>query len=113
MSSLHARKLRLAASAALLVLLAVVARAGDEDISPSPYQEFDPVTGYMVTVDPAPDQQQGHGPAADEAATEQAAAVAENDGGFSWLHAAMAAAAMIAAAGLLRRRRRIQAAAGH
>ncbi len=26
--------------------------AGDEDMSPSAYQEFDPVTGFMVTVDP-------------------------------------------------------------
>ncbi len=38
------------ALAATLYLPAVL--AGDEDISPSAYQEFDPVTGFMVTIDP-------------------------------------------------------------
>ncbi len=38
--------------------------AGDEDISPSVYQQFDPVTGYMITVEPPPAAQQNHAPAA-------------------------------------------------
>ena len=37
------------------------ATAGDEDISPNAYQEFDPVTGYMITVDPDAKKQPGHG----------------------------------------------------
>ena len=31
--------------------------AGDEDMSPSAYHVFDPVTGYMVTVDPLDEEQ--------------------------------------------------------
>ena len=49
------------------------ASAGDEDLSPNAYQEFDPVTGFMVTVDPDADAghddevaaQAEHGDAAD------------------------------------------------
>lgn len=43
------------------VLAAGGALAGDEDISPSAYQEFDPVTGYMITVDPEAGNGQGKG----------------------------------------------------
>ncbi len=32
--------------------------AGDEDMSPSAYHVFDPVTGYMITVDPQAEEQQ-------------------------------------------------------
>ncbi len=32
--------------------------AGDEDMSPSAYHVFDPVTGYMITVDPLDEEQQ-------------------------------------------------------
>ena len=31
--------------------------AGDEDMSPSAYHIFDPVTGYMITVDPQAEEQ--------------------------------------------------------
>lgn len=110
MTSSRTGILRLTTSAALLVLLAVAARAGDEDISPSPYQEFDPVTGYMVTVDPAENQQQGHGPARDDAAAEQTAA--EPGSGIGVIHAVVVVAVIIVVAGALRRRRRAQAAAG-
>ena len=50
--------LRCSRPTALLLgaVLAAQLHAGDEDMSPSPYQEFDPVTGYMVTVDPAKQQ---------------------------------------------------------
>lgn len=34
--------------------------AGDEDISPSVYQQFDPVTGYMILVESPPVAQQNH-----------------------------------------------------
>ena len=37
--------------------------AGDEDMSPSVYQQFDPVTGYMITVESQPATQQNHAPA--------------------------------------------------
>lgn len=40
--------------------------AGDEDISPSAYQIFDPETGYMIPVDPA-DARQGHEASGDDA----------------------------------------------
>lgn len=59
-----------AALAALLCAQAVL--AGDEDISPNAYQQFDPVTGFMITVDPDAENQQGHPPA--DAGTADAAA---------------------------------------
>ncbi len=42
----------------MLLLGALAAYAGDEDMSPSAYHVFDPVTGYMVTVDPLDEEQQ-------------------------------------------------------
>jgi len=113
MTSLRTGSLRLATSATLLVLLSASVRAGDEDISPSPYQEFDPVTGYMVTIDPAEERPQGHGPAAAETDAQQPAEQAGDGSSVSWLHAGVAVAAIIAVTGLLRRRRRAQAATGH
>ena len=40
----------------LLCSQAPVINAGDEDLSPSPYQQFDPETGYMIKVTPPPKQ---------------------------------------------------------
>lgn len=42
----------------LVLILGVAAYAGDEDMSPSAYHVFDPVTGYMITVDPLEEEQQ-------------------------------------------------------
>ncbi|MEX2497119.1 MAG: hypothetical protein WD448_13570 [Woeseia sp.] len=47
--------------------VAQVSFAGDEDISPSAYQIFDPETGYMIPVEPQTNPQQGHGPSPDDA----------------------------------------------
>ena len=41
-----------------LILGTLAAYAGDEDMSPSAYHVFDPVTGYMITVDPLDEEQQ-------------------------------------------------------
>ena len=41
----------------LLTLGTVTLYAGDEDMSPSAYHVFDPVTGYMITVDPQAEEQ--------------------------------------------------------
>jgi len=42
----------------LVLILGVAVYAGDEDMSPSAYHVFDPVTGYMITVDPLEEEQQ-------------------------------------------------------
>ena len=42
----------------LVLILGVAAYAGDEDMRPSAYHVFDPVTGYMITVDPLEEEQQ-------------------------------------------------------
>jgi hypothetical protein len=42
----------------ILILGTLAAYAGDEDMSPSVYHVFDPVTGYMITVDPLDEEQQ-------------------------------------------------------
>ncbi len=42
----------------VLILGTLAAYAGDEDMSPSAYHVFDPVTGYMITVDPLDEEQQ-------------------------------------------------------
>ena len=42
----------------ILILGTLAAYAGDEDMSPSAYHVFDPVTGYMITVDPLDEEQQ-------------------------------------------------------
>ena len=42
----------------LLTLCTATLYAGDEDMSPSAYHVFDPVTGYMITVDPLDEEQQ-------------------------------------------------------
>ena len=39
--------------------------AGDEDMSPSAYHVFDPVTGYMITVDPLDEEQPDPAPTDD------------------------------------------------
>jgi hypothetical protein len=48
------------ASGLLLATLSLPAlvHAGDEDLNPSVYQEFDPVTGFVIDVVPPPDDQQ-------------------------------------------------------
>ncbi len=42
----------------VLTLWTATLYAGDEDMSPSAYHVFDPVTGYMITVDPLAEEQQ-------------------------------------------------------
>ena len=42
----------------VLTLCTATLYAGDEDMSPSAYHVFDPVTGYMITVDPLAEEQQ-------------------------------------------------------
>ena len=49
----------------LLTICTVTLYAGDEDMSPSAYHVFDPVTGYMITVDPLDEEQQDSAAAAD------------------------------------------------
>ncbi len=41
----------------LLTLWTAALFAGDEDMSPSAYHVFDPLTGYMITVDPQAEEQ--------------------------------------------------------
>ena len=41
-----------------LMVPTVSVQAGDEDLNPSVYQEFDPVTGFVIDVVPPPDDQQ-------------------------------------------------------
>ena len=41
----------------VLTLWTATLYAGDEDMSPSAYHVFDPVTGYMITVDPQAEEQ--------------------------------------------------------
>jgi hypothetical protein len=50
------RKLTWLMTGVLLCSQAPVIKAGDEDLSPSAYQLFDPETGYMVKVTPPPKQ---------------------------------------------------------
>ncbi len=50
------RKLTWLMTGVLLCSQAAVIKAGDEDISPSPYQQFDLETGYMIKVTPPPKQ---------------------------------------------------------
>ena len=52
------------------VLLDGAAVAGDEDISPSAYQVFDPETGFMIPADQLPAAQQGHAVAGGHAASD-------------------------------------------
>ena len=49
----------------ILILGTLAAYAGDEDMSPSAYHVFDPVTGYMITVDPLAEEQQDSAAPAD------------------------------------------------
>ena len=83
------------------LLWAGPAAAGYEDISPNAYQEFDPVTGYMITVDPDAEQQQGHG------TDDQAGAgtpEAGSDAASAWIYWVVAGAALAGAAVWLRSR---------
>jgi hypothetical protein len=60
----------------VLTFAAVSLYAGDEDMSPSAYHVFDPETGFMMTVDPTDEEQQGAMPSeADNAEIEAAATV--------------------------------------
>lgn len=57
----------------LAVILACSAtHAGDEDMSPNAYHIFDPETGYMMTVESAPEGQDGTTRADQGASTEPA-----------------------------------------
>lgn len=44
--------------AVTLMISFVSVQAGDEDLNPSVYQDFDPVTGFVIDVVPPPDDQQ-------------------------------------------------------
>ena len=86
----------------LAVSLSVgVAYAGDEDMSPNAYQQFDPVTGYMVPVDDPNASQQGHGESAADTVAGDAAELS-GDGSVNavqpglWL-SLLAAAVVLAA----------------
>lgn len=87
-----------AAGATLTILLAVAGvRAGDEDISPNAYQEFDPVTGYMITVDPDAENQQDHAAADAQNAATSGHGAGEpppgNGASRAWLYGLVAALA--------------------
>ncbi len=62
----------------VLTLCAVTLYAGDEDMSPSAYHVFDPVTGYMITVDPLAEEQQ------DSAAAEEVSFEVETTAPVPW-----------------------------
>jgi hypothetical protein len=51
-----------------VILITAAAYAGDEDMSPNAYQQFDPVTGYMIPVDDSSAPQRGHAAPGDAAA---------------------------------------------
>ncbi len=93
-----------------VLLLAGGAWAGDEDLSPNAYQEFDPVTGFMVTVDPDADEQQGHGDDVAAQAEHGDAALEEIppednwSGPSRWIYWAVVAAAALGVAFWLRRK---------
>lgn len=59
--------------------IAVPVSAGDEDMNPTAYQQFDPVTGYMIPIENPPQNQQGHNSATStQASGEQQQAAAES-----------------------------------
>lgn len=59
---------RLVAIWLLMLMQILPVMAGDEDMSPSVYQIFDPETGYMIPVDPETARQIDHGLSVDPAA---------------------------------------------
>jgi len=82
-----------------LTLYTTTLYAGDEDMSPSAYHVFDPVTGYMITVDPLDEEQQ------DSAATAGVPPEVDTTAPDAWLYWI---AMIVAAAGIvvwLRKRR--------
>ena len=44
------------------ILISPVVHAGDEDMNPTAYHQFDPVTGYMIPIEDPPPSQQKHTP---------------------------------------------------
>lgn len=96
-------------AALLAALLAGPLLAGDEDMSPSPYQEFDPVTGYMVTVEPAKKQHeqaaQGE-PEAAEAADDSTGEPAPRQNSLLFIFGGLAVVIIVAAGARRRRTRR-------
>jgi hypothetical protein len=58
------RKINVGLLCLTAILITPKLYAGDEDMSPSVYQQFDPVTGYMITVESPPAASQNHAPAA-------------------------------------------------
>ena len=76
----------------LLTLCTATLYAGDEDMSPSAYHVFDPVTGYMITVDPLDEEQQ------ESVATDDALSEVEPTARVSWQYWI---AAIVVAAGII------------
>lgn len=95
-----------------LLLLAPALYAGDEDMSPSAYQIFDPETGFTITVEPDPTLQD-HGPGVETPSV--ALANTDNVAGSdsdkqsgrskTWISIVAAAALLIAALTALKRLR--------
>lgn len=89
---------------ALSLVAGAGARAGDEDISPSAYQVFDPETGFMVPSDSLQDPEAAHAMTTEHPAPAEVAGPTD-DGPPATLFAG-AAVIVVLAAVLLRRRRR-------
>jgi hypothetical protein len=96
-----------------VILIVPVAYAGDEDMSPSAYQKFDPVTGYMIPEDDPSAQPQGHAAPGDAEAGSAANAGGEGSASSTpspmWgylLFAAALIAALLAWASKKRKARR-------
>lgn len=92
--------IRVVAAAGCLIALVFGAelRAGDEDLSPSAYQRFDPVTGFTITVDPDAQNSQEHGPTdgqtqSDAAHANDESTATEASPRYAWLYWVIALAA--------------------
>jgi len=64
----------------LLFFQALSAMAGDEEVNPSAYQIFDPVTGFTIDVEPAPDDQRSASPS-DHTIVGEGGTVTQDSGG--------------------------------
>ena len=88
-------------SCLVLLLSSASLQAGDEDMSPSAYQQFDPVTGYTITVDPNDPNRQGHSTTdgqSPQTDTAELSAATEENRPYTWLYWVIVA---IAGAGVL------------
>jgi hypothetical protein len=101
-SSITTWRLLALCSCLVLLLSSASLQAGDEDISPSAYQQFDPVTGFTITVDPNDPNRQGHsttdGQSQQSAPATEVAAATEASRPNTWLYWVIVA---IAGAGVL------------